>query len=135
MLLGLRSEARAEVEQALDTLERVDYRSGIAQARLCRAFIRAAEDDSRAAAEDAASAVSSFEDIGALGVEPASHTATIPEKGRAAQLTTVVPMSDIIDDKKHIRGTLDLSNAVWQRAPGADEIEGPHLEIAFVQDG
>jgi hypothetical protein len=42
-------------------------------------------------------------------------------------------MGDILDDKKHIRGTLDLSNAVWQRAAGSAEIEGPHLEIAFVQ--
>lgn len=44
-------------------------------------------------------------------------------------------MSDVVDDKKHIRGTIDLSNAVWQRAAGAEELEGPHLEIAFVQDG
>ena len=43
------------------------------------------------------------------------------------------PMSEIVDDKKHIRGTLDLSNAVWRRAAGAAEVEGPHLEIAFVQ--
>ncbi len=28
-------------------------------------------------------------------------------------------MSDIVDDKKHIRGTIDLSNAVWQRAAGS----------------
>ncbi|HSL08855.1 MAG TPA: DUF397 domain-containing protein [Pseudonocardiaceae bacterium] len=44
-------------------------------------------------------------------------------------------MSDIVDDKKHIRGTIDLSNAVWQRAAGSEELPGPHLEIAFVQDG
>jgi hypothetical protein len=44
-------------------------------------------------------------------------------------------MDEIPDDKKHIRGTLDLSNAVWQRAAGSTELEGPHLEIAFVQDG
>ena len=50
-------------------------------------------------------------------------------------LDTVDPMSDIVDDKKHIRDKLDLSNAVWQRAAGSEEIEGPHLEIAFVQDG
>jgi hypothetical protein len=48
---------------------------------------------------------------------------------------TVGPMSDTIDDKQHIRGTLDLSNAVWQRAEGSAELEGPHLEIAFVADG
>ncbi len=48
---------------------------------------------------------------------------------------TVGSMSDIVDDKHHIRGTLDLSNAVWQRAEGSAELEGPHLEIAFVQDG
>ena len=51
------------------------------------------------------------------------------------QVDTVEAMSDIVDDKKHIRGKLDLSNAVWQRAAGSEEIEGPHLEIAFVQDG
>jgi hypothetical protein len=50
-------------------------------------------------------------------------------------LDTVGPMSDIIDDKQHIRGTLDLSNAVWQRAEGSAELAGPHLEIAFIQDG
>ena len=44
-------------------------------------------------------------------------------------------MGEILDDKKHIRGTLDLSNAVWQRAAGSAELAGPHLEIAFVQDG
>jgi hypothetical protein len=44
-------------------------------------------------------------------------------------------MGDMIDDKTHIRGTIDLSKAVWQRAAGSAEIEGPHLEIAFVQDG
>ncbi|HEX4100447.1 MAG: DUF397 domain-containing protein [Pseudonocardiaceae bacterium] len=44
-------------------------------------------------------------------------------------------MDEIIDDKKHIRGTLDLSNAVWQRAAGSADLTGPHLEIAFVQDG
>jgi hypothetical protein len=63
------------------------------------------------------------------------HAATIPETRRDAQLTTVGPMSDIVDDKKHIRGTIDLSNAVWQRAAGSEELPGPHLEIAFVQDG
>ncbi len=51
------------------------------------------------------------------------------------RLATVHSMGDIVDDKKHIRGTLDLSNAVWQRAAGSEELEGPHLEIAFVQDG
>lgn len=44
-------------------------------------------------------------------------------------------MGDIVDDKKHIRGAIDLSNAAWQRAAGSEELEGPHLEIAFVQDG
>jgi Domain of unknown function (DUF397) len=63
------------------------------------------------------------------------HAATIPETRRDTQLTTVGPMSDIVDDKKHIRGTIDLSNAVWQRAAGSEELPGPHLEIAFVQDG
>jgi hypothetical protein len=44
-------------------------------------------------------------------------------------------MGDIHDDKKYISGTIDLSNAVWQRAAGSAELAGPHLEIAFVQDG
>ncbi len=44
-------------------------------------------------------------------------------------------VNDIVDDKKHIRGKIDLSNAVWQRAAGSEELPGPHLEIAFVQDG
>ncbi|HEU0086712.1 MAG TPA: DUF397 domain-containing protein [Pseudonocardiaceae bacterium] len=44
-------------------------------------------------------------------------------------------MSHPIDDKAHIRGKLDLSNALWQRAAGADELPGPHLEIAFLPDG
>jgi hypothetical protein len=44
-------------------------------------------------------------------------------------------MSDIVDDKKHIRGTIDLSNAVWQRAADSEKLEGPHLEIAFLPDG
>jgi hypothetical protein len=44
-------------------------------------------------------------------------------------------MGDIHDDKKHICGTIDLSSAVWQRAAGSAELAGPHLEIAFVQDG
>ncbi|MGH3797913.1 MAG: DUF397 domain-containing protein [Pseudonocardiaceae bacterium] len=42
-------------------------------------------------------------------------------------------MSDLIDDKQHIRGTLDLSIAVWQRSTQSADVEGPHLEIAFVQ--
>lgn len=41
-------------------------------------------------------------------------------------------MSQPIDDKQHIRGKLDLSHAVWQRAAGSADVEGPHLEIAFV---
>ena len=44
-------------------------------------------------------------------------------------------MGEIRDDKEHIRGTLDLSKAVWQRAAGSAKLAGPHLEIAFVQDG
>ena len=44
-------------------------------------------------------------------------------------------MSDPVDDKKHIRGKIDLSHAVWQRAAGSENLAGPHLEIAFVQDG
>ena len=42
-------------------------------------------------------------------------------------------MSGPVDDKQHIRGKLDLSTAVWQHAAGSAEVEGPHLEIAFVQ--
>ncbi|MDQ4104831.1 MAG: DUF397 domain-containing protein [Actinomycetota bacterium] len=44
-------------------------------------------------------------------------------------------MGDVVDDKEHIRCTTDLSNAVWQRAAGSAKVPGPHLEIAFVQDG
>jgi hypothetical protein len=44
-------------------------------------------------------------------------------------------MGEIRDEKEHIRGALDLSNAVWQRAAGSAKLAGPHLEIAFVQDG
>jgi 5,6-dimethylbenzimidazole synthase len=60
-----------------------------------------------------------------------------PESGRRALRAARyrAAMGEIIDDKKHIRGKLDLSQAVWQRAAGAEELEGPHLEIAFVQDG
>ena len=43
-------------------------------------------------------------------------------------------MSDIVDDKKHIRGTIDLSNAVWRRAAGSEKVPGSHLEIAFLPD-
>ncbi|HEY2763258.1 MAG TPA: DUF397 domain-containing protein [Pseudonocardiaceae bacterium] len=42
-------------------------------------------------------------------------------------------MSDPLDDKQHIRGTLDLSHAVWQRSTQSADIAGSHLEIAFVQ--
>jgi hypothetical protein len=42
-------------------------------------------------------------------------------------------MGDLIDDKQHIRGKLDLTSAVWQRSTQSADIEGPHLEIAFVQ--
>lgn len=42
-------------------------------------------------------------------------------------------MGAIHDDKKDIRGTLDLSGAVWQRSAQASDVPGPHLEIAFVQ--
>ncbi|MGH3787928.1 MAG: DUF397 domain-containing protein [Pseudonocardiaceae bacterium] len=44
-------------------------------------------------------------------------------------------MGDTADDKKHIRGTIDLSNAAWQRAAGSAQLAGPHLEIAFMPDG
>jgi hypothetical protein len=66
------------------------------------------------------------------------HADLSPPDQRTAlsdQLDTVGAMSDIVDDKAHIRGKIDLSNAVWQRAAGSEELEGPHLEIAFVQDG
>lgn len=63
LLLGLVSEARHEVEKSLAMLEQVGYRTGAARARLCRAFVRFSEGDSRSAAEDAASAVSSFEEL------------------------------------------------------------------------
>ncbi|MGQ0777720.1 MAG: tetratricopeptide repeat protein [Pseudonocardiales bacterium] len=65
LLLGIVSEARYEVENALATLDQVGYRSGIAQARLCRAFVRFAEGDSRGATDDITSAISSFEELAA----------------------------------------------------------------------
>lgn len=39
----------------------------------------------------------------------------------------------IFDDKAHVRGKLDLTNAEWQRAaePDADP-DGEYVEIAFV---
>ena len=63
LFLGLVSEARHEVENALETLEQVGYRSGMTQARFCRAFVRFAEGDSRNAAEDIVSAILSFEEF------------------------------------------------------------------------
>ncbi|MGH3978617.1 MAG: DUF397 domain-containing protein [Pseudonocardiaceae bacterium] len=49
-------------------------------------------------------------------------------------------MSEPFDDKKDIRGTLDLSSAVWQRSDQSSDdqssdAEEPHLEIAFVAGG
>ena len=44
-------------------------------------------------------------------------------------------MTDIVDGKKDLCGMINLSNAVWQRAVGSEELPGPYLEIAFVQDG
>jgi hypothetical protein len=41
-------------------------------------------------------------------------------------------MTGPVDDKQHIRGALDLSDAVWLRGARAGELEGPHLEHAFV---
>ncbi|MCE7007844.1 DUF397 domain-containing protein [Kibdelosporangium philippinense] len=40
----------------------------------------------------------------------------------------------IYDDKAHVRGNLDLTNAEWQRfaEPGADP-GGEYVELAFVQ--
>jgi hypothetical protein len=37
----------------------------------------------------------------------------------------------IYDDKAHVRGHLDLSNAEWQRGEGDPDDE--HVEIAFVE--
>lgn len=71
----------------------------------------------------------------ALRTDEAALRATPRGDATDDHLATVGFMSDIVDDKKHIRGKLDLSNAVWQRAAGSEELEGPHLEIAFVQDG
>jgi len=40
-------------------------------------------------------------------------------------------MTGPVDDKRDVRGTLDLSNAVWHR--GVQSADGPQLEHAFVQ--
>jgi hypothetical protein len=42
-------------------------------------------------------------------------------------------MNGPVDDKRDIRGTLDLSNAVWHRGGHSAETDGPQLEHAFVQ--
>jgi hypothetical protein len=38
----------------------------------------------------------------------------------------------IYDDKAHVRGRLDLTNAEWQRAGDPDDDEGEYVEVAFV---
>lgn len=38
----------------------------------------------------------------------------------------------IYDDKAHVRGKLDLTNAEWQRAGDPDDSEGEYVEVAFV---
>jgi hypothetical protein len=38
----------------------------------------------------------------------------------------------IYDDKAHVRGRLDLTNAEWQRAGDPDDAEGEYVEVAFV---
>ncbi|HEX3791182.1 MAG TPA: DUF397 domain-containing protein [Pseudonocardiaceae bacterium] len=38
----------------------------------------------------------------------------------------------IYDDKAHVRGKLDLTNAEWQRAGDPADAEGEYVEIAFV---
>jgi hypothetical protein len=38
----------------------------------------------------------------------------------------------IYDDKAHVRGQLDLSQAEWQRSGPADDDEGEYVEIAFI---
>ncbi|MFC0543807.1 DUF397 domain-containing protein [Kutzneria chonburiensis] len=37
----------------------------------------------------------------------------------------------IYDDKKQVRGSLDLTGVRWQRGDG-DDTEGEHVEVAFV---
>ena len=38
----------------------------------------------------------------------------------------------IYDDKAHVRGRLDLTDAQWQRAGDPDDAEGEYVEVAFV---
>jgi len=38
----------------------------------------------------------------------------------------------IYDDKAHVRGQLDLTDAQWQRAGDPDDDEGEYVEVAFV---
>ncbi|MBB5894018.1 DUF397 domain-containing protein [Kutzneria kofuensis] len=37
----------------------------------------------------------------------------------------------IYDDKAQVRGSLDLTDAQWQRGDGAED-DGEHVEVAFV---
>ncbi|EWM16286.1 DUF397 domain-containing protein [Kutzneria sp. 744] len=45
-------------------------------------------------------------------------------------------VAPIYDDKKQVRGSLDLSGAQWQRgdgySTGEDGADGEHVEVAFV---
>lgn len=116
LLMGLVSEARYEVENALEILEQVGYRAGSAQARLCRAFVRFAEGDSRNAAEDAASAVSSFE---ALAAYPTlrlagAHAALLmgdrgsrPEEARRAALIELQWLGDAAASEARIEALVE----------------------------
>jgi hypothetical protein len=59
-----------------------------------------------------------------------------PTETETAEPGTVATEAAIYDDKAHVRGKLDLSNAEWQRAapPDADP-DGEWVEIAFVEFG
>ncbi len=103
LLLGRVSEARHEVEESLATLEQVGYRVGAARARLCRAFVRFAEGDSHNAAEDATSAVSSFEEhaayptlrlVGAKAMRLMGDQSSRPAEVRRAALADIQWLGD-----------------------------------------
>ncbi len=46
--------------------------------------------------------------------------------------TETAASAPIYDDKAHVRGKLDLTEAEWQRAGDPDDDEGEYVEVAFV---
>jgi hypothetical protein len=68
-----------------------------------------------------------------LGVKPRlsqlagrGEKAVFPEQ-RAVETASIQTMSRPVTESAHSRGALNLTNAVWQRAAGSEELEGPHL--------